>query len=169
LSEEAFERLCDLDDSKRLSPTQRKSLLPVVLELADTAAVVIVSPSQIDREGLHVSNLDALRRALQAVVTTDSLNLVDGYALTDDAPPHEWLTRGDGTSAAIAAASVVAKETRDGMMRQLDAEYVGYGFAVHKGYLTPGHLDAIQQMGQLSPAHRKSFRSRAIDALDLAA
>jgi ribonuclease HII len=116
-----------------------------------------------------VSNLDALRRALQAVVSAGSLNLVDGYALTSDAVPHEWLTRGDGTSAAIAAASVVAKETRDQLMRQIDAEHPGYGFADHKGYLNPGHLDAIRRMGRLSPVHRKSFYSKAINALDLAA
>jgi len=165
----ARQRLEGLNDSKKLSATQRAALLPILVELADMVSVVVISAAQIDRAGLHESNLDALRRALQAVAVAGSVNLVDAYELTGNAPRHESLARGDQTSAAIAAASIVAKETRDGLMRQIDVEHPGYDFAVHKGYNTPGHVRAVERQGRLSPVHRRSFRWKAIATLDLAA
>ena len=106
-------------------------------------AVVVIPAGQIDRDGLHVSNIRALGRALEAVAVAGSTNLVDGSAnlvdgfeLRSAGVSPRSLEHGDETSAAIAAASIVAKETRDWLMRQLDVDYPGYGFAVHKGYIT---------------------------------
>src|SRR3954452_22720597 len=109
----------------------------------------------------------ALGRALEAVAVDGSANLVDGSAdlvdgfeLKDVGVSPRALVRGDQTSAAIAAASIVAKETRDWLMRRLGVEYPGYGFAVHKGYITPAHVAAVVELGP-SPAHRESVRLKA--------
>src|SRR4051794_41648227 len=114
----------------------------------------------------------ALGRALEAVAVDGSANLVDGSAglvdgfeLKGVGVSPRTMVRGDQTSAAIAAASIVAKETRDWLMQQLDVEYPGYGFAVHKGYITPAHVAATVEMG-LSPAHRRSVRFKATAAPD---
>jgi ribonuclease HII len=150
-------RLADLNDSKRLSSRRRAALLPVVLEMADMLMTAIVPATQIDREGLHVSNMHALGRVLDAVAVDGSADLVDGFELRCGAASPRPIVRGDQTSAAIAAASIVAKETRDWLMRQLDEQYPGYGFAVHKGYITPAHVAATVELGP-SPAHRRSVR-----------
>lgn len=105
--------------------------MPVILEVADEAAVVVISAAQIDRDGAGVANVRALTRALEAVAVPESVKLVDwldGQGVEDPAQPVE---HGDGTSAVIAAASIVAKETRDQLMRALDGEYPDYGFATH--------------------------------------
>ena len=161
LDTDADTRLADLNDSKKLSSRRRAALLPVVFELADMVVSVVIPASQIDRDGLHVSNMRALGRALEAVAMDGSANLVDGSAdlvygfeLKGDGVSPRPMVRGDQTSAAIAAASIVAKETRDWLMRQLDVEYPGYGFAVHKGYITPEHVAAVVELGP-SPAHRR--------------
>src|SRR3954447_4503690 len=167
LDADADARLADLNDSKKLSSRRRAALLPVVFEVADMVVSVVIPAGQIDRDGLHVSNMRALGHALEAVAMEGSANLVDGSAdLVDGFEPKgvgvspRPMVRGDQTSAAIAAASIVAKETRDWLMRQLDVEYPGYGFAVHKGYITPAHVAAIVELG-LSPAHRRSVRCKA--------
>ena len=172
LDADAFARLADLNDSKQLSPRRRAALLPVVLEVADMAVSVVIPAGQIDRDGLQVSNIRALGRALEAVAVAGSANLVDGSRLVDrfelnsvEVSPRS-LEHGDQTSAAIAAASIVAKETRDWLMRRLDVDYPGYGFAVHKGYITRAHEDAVVELG-LSPAHRRSVRCKAYSALGL--
>ena len=95
-----------------------------------------------------------------------SANLVDGSELKGVGVPSRPVVRGDQTSAAIAAASIVAKETRDWLMRRLDVDYPGYGFAVHKGYITHAHEAAVVELG-LSPAHRRSVRCKAYAALGL--
>jgi ribonuclease HII len=168
LDAHACARLPDLNDSKKLSPRRRAALLPIVFEVADMVVSVVIPASQIDQHGLHVSNMRALGRALEAVAVDGSANLVDGSADLVDGfelkavgmSPRP-MVRGDQTSAAIAAASIVAKETRDWLMRQLDVEHPGYGFAVHKGYITPAHVAAVAELG-LSPAHRRSVRRKAL-------
>src|SRR4051794_13469080 len=110
----------------------------------------------------------ALGRVIEAVAVDGSANLVDGSADLVDGfelkrvgvSPRP-MVRGDQTSAAIAAASIAAKETRDWLMRQLDVEYPGYGFALHKGYITPAHVAAVVDLGP-SPAHRRSVRCKAL-------
>src|SRR3954466_10386110 len=127
-------RLAELNDSKGLSSRQRAALLPVVFEVADVVVSVVIPADQIDRDGLHVSNMRALGRVIEAVAVDGSANLVDGSADLVDGfelkrvgvSPRP-MVRGDQTSAAIAAASVVAKETRDWLMRELDAEYPATG------------------------------------------
>ena len=168
LDADAYARLADLNDSKKLSSRRRAALLPVVFELADMVVSVVIPAGQIDRDGLHVSNMRALGRALEAVAVDGSANLVDGSAdlvdgfeLKGVGVSPRPMVRGDQTSAAIAAASIVAKETRDWLMRQLDVEYPGYGFAVHKGYITPAHVAAVVELGP-SPAHRRSVRCKAL-------
>jgi ribonuclease HII len=170
---DAVARLADLNDSKKLSSRRRAALLPVVFEVADMVVFVVIPAGQIDRDGLHVSNMRALGRALEAVAVDGSANLVDGSAdlvdgfeLKGVGVSPRPMVRGDQTSAAIAAASIVAKETRDWLMRRLDVEYPGYGFAVHKGYITRGHEAAVVKLG-LSPAHRRSVHCKAYAALDL--
>ena len=180
LDADAVARLADLNDSKKLSPRRRAALLPVVFEVADMAVFVVIPAGQIDRDGLHVSNMRALGRALEAVAVDGSANLVDGSAdlvdgsadlvngfeLKDVEVSPRPMVRGDQTSAAIAAASIVAKETRDWLMRRLDVEYPGYGFAVHKGYITPAHVAAVVELGP-SPAHRRSVRCKGLAGLGL--
>ena len=171
LDADAVARLADLNDSKKLSSRRRAALLPVVFEVADMVVFVVIPAGQIDRDGLHVSNMRALGRALEAVAVDGSANLVDGSAdlvdgfeLKGVGVSPRPMVRGDQTSAAIAAASIVAKETRDWLMRRLDVEYPGYGFAVHKGYITPAHVAAVVELGP-SPAHRRSVRCKALAGL----
>ncbi len=173
LDADAFARLADLNDSKKLSSRRRAALLPVVLDVADMAVSVVIPAGQIDRDGLHVSNIRALGRALEAVAVVGSANLVDGsenlvdqFELKSFGVSPRSVEHGDQTSAAIAAASIVAKETRDWLMRRLDVDYPGYGFAVHKGYITRGHEAAVVKLG-LSPAHRRSVRCKAYAPLRL--
>jgi ribonuclease HII len=173
LDADAVARLADLDDGKNRSPRRRAALLPIVFEVADIAVSVVIPAGQIDRDGFHVSNIRALGRALEAVAVDGSVNLVDGSAhlvdgfeLKDVGVSPRPLVRGDQTSAAIAAASIVAKETRDWLMRGLDVDYPGYGFAKHKGYITPEHEAAVVKLG-LSPAHRRSVRCKVYVALGL--
>jgi ribonuclease HII len=174
LDADAVARLSDLNDGKKLSSGRRALLLPVIFEVADIAVSVVISAGQIDRDGLDVSNMRALGRALEAVAVDGSVNLVDGsehlvdgLELKSFGVSPRLMVRGDQTSAAIAAASIVAKETRDWLMGQLDAEHPGYGFAVHKGYGTPAHAATILELGRLSPAHRRSVRCKPYDALGL--
>ncbi len=173
LDADAFARLEDLNDSKKLSPRRRAALLPVVLDVADMAVSVVIPAGQIDRDGLHVSNIRALASALEAVAIAGSTNLVDGsqnlvdrFELKSDEVSPRSLEHGDEISAAIAAAAIVAKETRDWLMRQLDADYPGYGFAVHKGYITRGHEAAVVELGP-SPAHRQVVTAKRMRALGL--
>ena len=161
LDANADARLVGLNDSKKLSSRQRAALLPVVFEVADIVVTVVIPAGQIDRDGLHVSNMRALGRALEAVAVDGSVHLVDGFGLQGVGVSSRPIVRGDQTSAAIAAASIVAKETRDWLMQRLDVEYPGYGFAVHKGYITPAHVAATVELG-LSPAHRQSVRCKAL-------
>lgn len=166
LDADAFARLADLNDSKKLSSRRRAALLPVVLDVADMAVSVVIPAGQIDRDGLHVSNIRALGLALEAVAVAGSANLVDWFELKSVGVSPRSVEHGDQTSAAIAAASIVAKETRDWLMRRLDVDYPGYGFAVHKGYITRGHEAAVVELG-LSPAHRRSVRCKVYAALGL--
>jgi ribonuclease HII len=168
LDADAFARLADLNDSKKLSSRRRAALLPIVFEVADMAVSVVIPAGQIDRDGLDVSNIRALGRALEAVAVAGSENLVDWFELKSVGVFSRSVEHGDQTSAAIAAASIVAKETRDWLMRRLDVDYPGYGFAVHKGYITRGHEAAVVKLG-LSPAHRRSVNCKAYAALGLKA
>jgi ribonuclease HII len=156
-----------LNDSKQHSPEAREALYPVVLRTATQVAVVSRCARGIDDRGLHRTNLAALRQALLRVARPGCLLLSDGFAV-GDLQGHDGraIVDGDATSAAIAAASIVAKVTRDRFMHRADTLHPGWEFAAHVGYSTPEHREAIQRLG-VSPLHRLSFQSTAYQQLAL--
>ena len=158
LNADAFARLEHLNSSKDVSPPRRAMLLPILVEFADMIAFVVIPAGQIDRDGLDASNMLALSRALQTVALPGSVNLVDGQQRKGVVPSGKWIEHGDETSAAIAAASIVAKEMRDELMRGLDLAHPGYGFAIHKGYGTRGHEAALIESGPSSVHRRYALR-----------
>lgn len=152
-------RLSLLNDSKQLSEPHREQLFRAVLRCATRVVIQTVPPSEIDRVGLHRSNLRALARSLSALAPPAEACLVDGFRLGHSAPPHQHVVDGDERSAAIAAASIVAKVVRDRTMRRFDALYPRFGFASHVGYITPSHSAAVRLLGP-TDIHRLSFRAR---------
>jgi ribonuclease HII len=126
---------------------------------ATRIAVRIIPPGVIDSDGLHRSNLRGLRETLADLSPPAEVCLVDGFRLGPLAPEHRAVVDGDTRSAAIAAASIVAKVVRDRTMHRLDALYPAYGFASHVGYITPGHSAAVRERGP-SEIHRLSFEAR---------
>lgn len=159
--------LSGLHDSKQMTETQRLEMYPCVLRAAERVSVVIRCPAGIDRRGLHVTNIEALSQALVRLAPgEETICLVDGFRLPPCRIPHRSVIQGDGKSAAIAAASVVAKVTRDRYMRDVAAQHPGWGFEEHVGYSTPEHRQAIEEIG-ISPLHRKSFQSVAYSQLEL--
>jgi ribonuclease HII len=147
-----------LNDSKQLDRATREELYRAVLACAEKVSVHVFPPAVIDRDGLHRSNLRGLREALWACQPADAY-LVDGFRLGPSAPPHRAVVDGDEKSAAIAAASVVAKVTRDRYMHTVDALYPAYGFNSHVGYITPAHSAVVRAIGP-SEIHRRSFEAR---------
>jgi ribonuclease HII len=155
-----------LNDSKQQSPESRAELFPVILRIAARVAVVSRCAPGIDARGLHVTNLAALRDALNRVAREDCICLSDGFPVRGVGYEQRAVIGGDAKSAAIAAASVIAKETRDRYMRRADAAHPGWEFAQHVGYATPEHRQAIERLG-VSPLHRLSFQSAAYQQLSL--
>ena len=147
-----------LNDSKQLAIELREELFAAIVGCAERISVRVVSPGEIDRRGLHRCNLDGLRAVLSALAPPAEACLVDGFRLGPAAPPHTAVVDGDEKSAAIAAASVIAKVTRDRLMRRLDALYPHYGFQSHVGYITPRHSAVVRQRGP-SELHRRSFQA----------
>jgi ribonuclease HII len=159
--------LSGLHDSKQMTEERRLEMFPCVLRAAARASVVVRSAAGIDRRGLHVTNIEALSRALEELhPDEETICLVDGFRLPGCSVPHRHVIQGDGTSAAIAAASVLAKVTRDRYMRAVASEHPGWGFEEHVGYSTPEHRQAIEELG-ISPLHRRSFQSVAYSQLEL--
>jgi ribonuclease HII len=159
--------LAGLHDSKQMTVERRLEMFPCVLRAAERVSVVIRSAAGIDRRGLHVTNLEALSNALERLAPEESaISLVDGFALPRCTVPHRAVVQGDATSAAIAAASVIAKVTRDRYMHEAALEHPGWGFEEHVGYSTPEHRAAIDALG-ISPLHRRSFQSVAYTQLGL--
>jgi ribonuclease HII len=157
--------LASLNDSKQVTPAEREELFRAVVGCATRVSVRVIPPGDIDRNGLHRSNLWGLRSVLAdlappAMRLGDVACLVDGFRLGPLAPEHRAVVDGDTKSAAIAAASIIAKVTRDRVMRRLDALYPRYGFARHVGYITPGHSAAVREHGP-SEQHRLSFNALA--------
>jgi len=155
-----------LNDSKQVGEAEREALYPVVLRVAARTCVVSRCARGIDERGLHVTNLAALRAALGRVVAdADCVALSDGFALGKDLGfDCRAVVDGDTKSAAIAAASILAKVTRDRFMRRADARHPGWDFAGHVGYSTSEHREAIGRLG-VSPLHRMSFQSAAYRSL----
>jgi ribonuclease HII len=161
--------LSALNDSKQHSAQAREELFPLVLRSAERVIVISRCVRGIDERGLHKTNLAALRDALIGVtrdVRGEVLCLSDGFPVRDFGRPQRAIVDGDATSAAIAAASIVAKVTRDRYMHHADSEHPGWSFAEHVGYSTPEHREAILRQG-VSPLHRMSFQSLAYQQLAL--
>jgi len=147
-----------LNDSKQCSPEQREELFRAVFGCAERIEVRLIPQGEIDRNGLHKSNLAAMRSILHALTPPAEACLVDGFRLGPSAPEHRAVVDGDEKSAAIAAASIVAKVTRDRLMRRMDALFPHYGFSSHVGYITPGHSAIVRERGP-SRLHRRSFQA----------
>ena len=158
--------LSALNDSKQHTPEAREELYPVVMRLAARAAVVSRCVRGIDARGLHVTNLAALRDALIRVARPGCVCLSDGFPVGDVGHEQQAVISGDARSAAIAAASILAKVTRDRYMQRADTLHPGWEFATHVGYATPEHRAAIMALG-VSPLHRMSFQSAAYQQLAL--
>ncbi len=155
-----------LNDSKQHDHAAREALLPIVMQTAQRVVVVSRSARGIDERGLHKTNLAALRESLIRVARPGCICLIDGF----EVPAFEYEQRavigGDGLSAAIAAASIVAKVTRDRLMARAGEMMPKWGFEEHFGYATPAHREAIIANG-VSPIHRLSFKSSAYEQIAL--
>jgi ribonuclease HII len=158
--------LAALNDSKQHTAEARERLYPIVLRAATSSAIVSRCVTGIDSRGLHKTNLAALREALMRIAVPGTLCLTDGFPVADFGFEQRAVIDGDAKSAAIAAASILAKVTRDRFMHRADARHPGWDFASHVGYSTPEHRDAIAQLG-VSPLHRLSFQSTAYQQLAL--
>jgi len=155
-----------LNDSKQHDEESREALYPVVLRTAVKVAAVSRCVRGIDGRGLHKTNLAALRDALRRVAVPGAICLVDGFRVGDIGYEQRAVVDGDARSAAIAAASIVAKVTRDRFMHRADTLHPGWEFRSHVGYSTPEHRAAIMRQG-VSPLHRLSFQSAAYQQLTL--
>jgi ribonuclease HII len=166
LSTRELRALSAHNDSKQHDHAAREALYPLVLASASAVAVVSRSVRRIDASGLHVTNLAALADALAAVARQGCICLSDGFPVRDIGYEQRPIVNGDATSAAIAAASIIAKVTRDRFMHRADELHPGWQFATHVGYSTPEHRAAIAARG-VSPLHRMSFQSAAYEQLAL--
>jgi ribonuclease HII len=159
--------LGQLDDSKQRSAEDREALYPAVLRAAARVAVTIRCVRGIDARGLHVTNMQALGRCLDRVAVPGAACLSDGFKLGDHCrAEHQAVVDGDARSAAIAAASVIAKVTRDRYMHRIAGEHPEFGFDGNVGYSTPEHRAAILAHGPCR-LHRRSFQSIAYSQLSL--
>jgi ribonuclease HII len=158
LSDEDLSTLSALNDSKKLSAETRELLFGEITRIASAVALISRSATYIDQMGLHRTNLHCLGTALTRVNEPGTVLLSDGYMPFGLTEPCEVVVKGDATSAAIAAASIIAKVTRDRMMRRMDALYPAYGFRSHVGYITPRHSAAVREIGP-SDIHRRSFQA----------
>ena len=158
--------LAGLNDSKQKTPEEREALYPRVMHVASKVAVTARCARGIDRRGLHVTNIAALGDCLERVAVDGAVCLVDGFRLPECSLEHRPVVEGDARSAAIAAASVVAKVTRDRYMRRADGVHPGWEFAENVGYSTPEHRARIAELG-ICELHRRSFQSIAYTELEL--
>jgi ribonuclease HII len=146
-----------LADSKRLSEKRREQLYPLIVERALAHAIVCVEAVEIDRVNILNATLAGMTRALEMLDVAPMLALIDGNRLPQSPPcPAHAIVRGDATEPAISAASILAKVARDRILVEYETRWPGYGFAQHKGYPSPAHLEALQRLGPC-PEHRRSF------------
>lgn len=149
-------RFSGVDDSKKLTPRQREAWSKVIRARATAWAVVEVSAAEVDRFGPFQASILGMTRAVLALDPAPDYLLTDARRLPDLALPQEPVIGGDRKHLCIAAASILAKVHRDALMRDFDTRFPGYGFARHKGYGTPAHLEALQRLGPC-PEHRKTY------------
>lgn len=145
-----------ITDSKKLSPTKREELYLYITKNAHQWAVAILDNAAIDRVGIQEANAHVLRKAVQNLNITPDYVLIDGRNITPHPIPHDYIVKGDSISTSIAAASIIAKVTRDHIMNQLHEELPQYGFNTHVGYGTLAHTRALHEHGR-SRYHRTTF------------
>ena len=154
------EDLSSVRDSKDVSEKERENLYELLLEKAAAISTIIVPPAEVDARGVHAANLDGMRRAVQGLSITPAYVLTDGYAIDGLGIANLAVWKGDQVAHCISAASIIAKVTRDRIMRELDTSFPEYGFAKHKGYITAAHTKALNQHGPCIE-HRQSFANIA--------
>ena len=145
-----------MNDSKKLTDKKRRELFPVIKEKALAYGIAIADHEEIDRINILQATFLAMERAIKQLSIKPEAALIDGNRAKDFGIPVETVVKGDARSASIAAASILAKVTRDDMMLQMDSLYPEYSFAVHKGYGTKVHYEALSEFGP-SPVHRMTF------------
>lgn len=146
-----------INDSKKLSPKKRDRLFDVIYDVALCVGVGIVGPEEIDALNILQASLLSMAKAVECLENVPDFLLIDGNFKINSKIPQEAIIKGDSLSVSIAAASIVAKVTRDRMMAVYDEKYPQYGFGGHKGYPTKKHREAISTYGP-SPIHRKTFK-----------
>ena len=151
-----MESLAALDDSKRLTAKAREELFPLIKRYALAYHVVFIPVGEVDRRGVHAANIEGMRRAVAGLPVRPGYVLSDGFRVPGLSVPSLPVVGGDAAAACIAAASVLAKVSRDRLMVELDEVHPGYGFADHKGYSTAAHGAALVRNGPCSQ-HRQSF------------
>ena len=147
-------------DSKEIAENKRDAVFDLIHQVAVSVSVVIVPASEVDARGVHAANLDGMRRAVQGLAVEPAYVLTDGYAIEGLGVPNLAVWKGDQVVVSISAASVIAKVTRDRIMREMDSEFPQYGFAAHKGYITAAHSKALNEHGPCAQ-HRRSFANVA--------
>ena len=147
-------------DSKEIAENKRDAVFNLIHQVAASVSVVIVPASEVDSRGVHAANLDGMRRAVQGLSVEPAYVLTDGYAIEGLGVPNLAVWKGDQVVVSISAASVIAKVTRDRIMREMDLEFPLYGFAGHKGYITAAHTKALNEHGPCEQ-HRRSFANVA--------
>jgi ribonuclease HII len=149
--------IAGLDDSKKLSEAKREALYPQIIERAVAYCIVLIERDEIDRVNIFQATMAGMTRAVAGLTPAAHEAMIDGNMLPKDLPCRgRAIVGGDALEPAISAASILAKVSRDRLMVALDAIHPGYGFANHKGYSTPAHLTALQQLGPCEQ-HRRSF------------
>ena len=148
--------IAGLNDSKKLSPKKRDLLYNLILEKADDFAIGFATPAEIDDINILNATMLAMRRAIAALKMPADFALVDGNCIRDYPIPARAIVKGDSLSMSVAAASILAKVTRDRLCLEDDRQYPAYGFAKHKGYGTAEHIAALRAFGPC-PIHRKTF------------
>ena len=152
--------LAAVRDSKEIAENKRDAVFDLIHQVAASVSVVIVPASEVDSRGVHAANLDGMRRAVQGLSVEPAYVLTDGYAIEGLGVPNLAVWKGDQVVVSISAASVIAKVTRDRIMREMDLEFPLYGFAGHKGYITAAHTKALNEHGPCEQ-HRRSFANVA--------
>ncbi len=147
-------------DSKEIAEAKRDAVFDLIHQVAASVSVVIVPASEVDSRGVHAANLDGMRRAVQGLSVEPAYVLTDGYAIEGLGVPNLAVWKGDQVVVSISAASVIAKVTRDRIMREMNLEFPLYGFAGHKGYITAAHTKALNEHGPCEQ-HRRSFANVA--------
>lgn len=145
-----------LDDSKKLSDKRRRELFPIIKEKAIAYGIAFANHTEIDEINILQATYLAMERAINQLQVNPQLALIDGNRAKDFGIPAETVVHGDSRSASIAAASILAKVTRDDYMLQMNEQYPGYGFDIHKGYGTKAHYAALTEKGP-SEIHRMTF------------